>query len=84
MIFRDRDFGELKIFKLLFSFSDDHGFSLLHWAAKAGHTNIVDMLLVRGARINATNMGDDTALHLATSHGHRDIVLKVRYYLLIS
>ncbi|XP_052276982.1 integrin-linked protein kinase-like isoform X2 [Dreissena polymorpha] len=32
------------------------------------------MLIQRGARINATNMGDDTALHLACSHGHRDIV----------
>lgn len=36
------------------------------------------MLILRGARINATNMGDDTALHLAASHGHRDIVLMVR------
>ncbi|KRZ17426.1 Integrin-linked protein kinase, partial [Trichinella zimbabwensis] len=53
---------------------DDHGFSLLHWAAKGGHMNIVDMLLVRGARINATNIGDDTALHLASAHGHGDIV----------
>ena len=37
----------------------------------------MEMLLTRGARINATNMGDDTALHLAASHGHRDIVLMV-------
>ena len=36
------------------------------------------MLIQRGARINATNMGDDTALHLAASHGHRDIVLMVK------
>ena len=38
----------------------------------------MDMLIQRGARVNATNMGDDTALHLAASHGHRDIVLMVR------
>ncbi|GMR42810.1 hypothetical protein PMAYCL1PPCAC_13005 [Pristionchus mayeri] len=56
---------------------DDHAFSLLHWAAKAGHTIIVEMLLGRGARVNATNMGDDTALHLAASHGHRMIVVKL-------
>jgi len=56
---------------------DDHRFSLLHWAAREGRTNIVDMLIQRGARINATNMGDDTALHLAASHGHRDIVVMV-------
>lgn len=41
-------------------------------------SNFIEMLLVRGARINATNMGDDTALHLSAAHGHRDIVLKVR------
>ncbi len=35
------------------------------------------MLISRGARINATNMGDDTALHLAAAHGHRDIVMMV-------
>ncbi|XP_008196852.1 integrin-linked protein kinase isoform X2 [Tribolium castaneum] len=33
------------------------------------------MLLLRGARVNATNRGDDTPLHLAAAHGHREIVL---------
>jgi integrin-linked kinase len=42
-----------------------------------GQTNIVEMLINRGARINATNMGDDTALHLAAAHGHREIVIMV-------
>ena len=56
---------------------DDHGFSPLHWAAKRGHTKIVELLLQRGARVNATNRGDDTPLHLAAAHGHRDIVLMV-------
>jgi integrin-linked kinase len=54
--------------------SDDHGFSPLHWAAKEGHLNLVTLLIQRGARVNATNMGDDTPLHLATAHGHREIV----------
>nr|XP_042904985.1 integrin-linked protein kinase isoform X2 [Parasteatoda tepidariorum] len=53
---------------------DDHGFSPLHWAAKQGRANIVEMLIMRGSRINATNMGSDTALHLASAHGHKDIV----------
>lgn len=39
---------------------------------------MVDMLVMRGARINVMNRGDDTPLHLAASHGHRDIVQKVR------
>ena len=54
---------------------DDHGFSPLHWACKEGRLAIVEMLINRGARINATNMGDDTALHLSSAHGHRDVVL---------
>ncbi|KAK6626945.1 hypothetical protein RUM43_003224 [Polyplax serrata] len=53
---------------------DDHELSPLHWAAKEGHSKIVELLLQRGARVNATNRGDDTALHLASAHGHRDIV----------
>ena len=57
---------------------DDHRFSLLHWAAKDGHKTIVEMLLSRGVRVNATNMGDDTPLHLAAAHGHQEIVLNVR------
>lgn len=58
-------------------FRDDHGFSPLHWAAKEGHTKLVELLLSRGARVNATNRGDDTPLHLAAAHGHHDIVLMV-------
>lgn len=53
---------------------DDHGFSPLHWACKEGHLKVVDMLVKRGARINVTNMGDDTPLHLAAAHGHRTVV----------
>ena len=60
---------------LLFTFSDDHGFSPLHWAAKEGRLIIGEMLINKGARINSTNMGDDTALHLASAHGHRDVVM---------
>lgn len=39
-----------------------------------GHNKIVEMLLLRGARVSATNRGDDTPLHLAAAHGHREIV----------
>ncbi|XP_054162869.1 integrin-linked protein kinase homolog pat-4-like [Oppia nitens] len=53
---------------------DDHGFSPLHWSAFAGRVALVDLLITKGARINATNMGDDTALHLAGAHGHKDVV----------
>ncbi|KAL7982874.1 hypothetical protein Chor_013480 [Crotalus horridus] len=56
---------------------DDHGFSPLHWACREGRSSVVDMLVMRGARINVMNRGDDTPLHLAASHGHRDIVQKL-------
>ena len=46
------------IIMILCFYSDDHAFSLLHWASREGQLSIVDMLLVRGARVNATNMGD--------------------------
>ena len=54
--------------------SDDHGFSPLHWCCKEGHAKLAELLVGRGARINATNRGDDTPLHLAAAHGHKDIV----------
>lgn len=66
--------------KQSFNCRDDHGFSPLHWAAKEGHSKIVEMLLIRGARVTATNRGDDTPLHLAAAHGHRDILHMVQIF----
>ena len=34
---------------------DDHGFSLLHWASWDGRLSMVEMLLNRGAKVNAVN-----------------------------
>jgi len=39
--------------------------------------NLVELLLVKGARMDITNMGGDTPLHSAVSHGRKDIVAKV-------
>jgi integrin-linked kinase len=38
--------------------SDEHGFTLLHWASWHGSLPIVQLLLERGARINAINRGE--------------------------
>ena len=38
---------------------------------------IFEMLVARGARLNAKNHGGDTPLHLASAHGKRDVVQKV-------
>ena len=32
------------------------------------------VMIGRGARVNTTNMGDDTPLHLAAAHGHMEVV----------
>lgn len=65
---------------LLSIYRDDHGFSPLHWCCKEGHLKLAELLLSRGARINATNRGDDTPLHLASAHGHKEIVQLVKEF----
>lgn len=57
-----------------FNQCDDHGFSLLHWAAWEGRINICEMLLSRGAKVNCVNKGEDTPLHCAAQNNHVDVV----------
>ncbi|XP_028441669.1 ankyrin repeat domain-containing protein SOWAHC isoform X1 [Perca flavescens] len=45
----------------------------LHWAAKHGRQEAVDMMLRSGADVNVRSHGY-TALHLASIHGHQHIV----------
>ncbi|XP_024858212.1 ankyrin repeat domain-containing protein SOWAHC isoform X2 [Kryptolebias marmoratus] len=45
----------------------------LHWAAKHGRQDAVEMMLHSGADVNVRSHGY-TALHLASIHGHQDIV----------
>ncbi|XP_047453003.1 ankyrin repeat domain-containing protein SOWAHC isoform X2 [Mugil cephalus] len=44
----------------------------LHWAAKQGRQDVVDMMLRSGADVNVRS--GYTALHLASIHGHQDVV----------
>jgi len=52
---------------------DDHWFTPLHWAARAGHLAVVELLISRGARVSAKNRGDDTPLHNAAQCGHAEV-----------
>ena len=52
---------------------DDHWFTPLHWAARYGHKQVVELLIDRGARVSAKNRGDDTPLHNACQCGHLEI-----------
>lgn len=51
--------------------SDEHGFTLLHWACKHGRLSIVQSLIERGVRINAVNRGkrrmDGTIISIVSS-----------------
>uniref|UniRef100_A0AAX7V0B3 Ankyrin repeat domain-containing protein SOWAHC-like n=1 Tax=Astatotilapia calliptera TaxID=8154 RepID=A0AAX7V0B3_ASTCA len=46
----------------------------LHWAARHGREDAVDMMLHSGADVNVRSVSGYTALHLASIHGHQDVV----------
>jgi ankyrin repeat protein len=48
--------------------------SALHRAARAGHGQVVELLLAAGANANARDYGGSTPLHLAARGGHLDCV----------
>lgn len=51
-----------------------HEWTLLHMAASGGNPKMVDLLLSKGASVNATNRDGKTALHYAAGKGHLGIV----------
>lgn len=51
-----------------------HEWTLLHMAASGGNPKMVDLLLAKGASVNATNRDGKTALHYAAGKGHLGIV----------
>ncbi|KAG7166874.1 Ankyrin-1-like 3, partial [Homarus americanus] len=57
--------GNLQLVRLL---------TALHLAARAGHRNIVELLLARGAQVNVLDDHGRTPLHLAAEAGHTNIV----------
>lgn len=50
------------------------GFTALHWAAKQGRIETVDMMARSGADVNQRAHGGYTPLHLASLHGHTHII----------
>ncbi len=50
------------------------GYTPLDWAARAGHTAVVEYLIRRGAKVNAADNDGWTPLHLAARHGHLEVV----------
>lgn len=53
---------------------DEHGLTLLHWAADRGHLPIVEYLVAElGADVNCVDNEQQTPLHYAASCGYLDI-----------
>ena len=44
-------------------------------AADGGHTNVCQLLIDRGARVDTVTRGGSTAMHLAAAGGHRQAML---------
>jgi ankyrin repeat protein len=54
--------------------ADKDGRTALHWAALKGHTEIVKILLGKGAEVNFADKDSQTALNKAAYRGHTEIV----------
>ncbi len=59
---------------LIFDKADDDGFTPLMVAAQNGDINIIELLLIHGAEINAKNDKNHSALSLAIVNQHDDAV----------
>lgn len=64
----------------LVSRKDEFGRTALHFAAVAGHTNIVELLVGNGADINAKNNDGHTPLMLAREYEHRELTEWLRQH----
>ena len=49
---------------------DAHGWTALHMAARKGHVDMIEFLLLQGANIDAETEDHDTPLEIAALHGH--------------
>lgn len=51
-----------------------HGMTALHFAASAGHSDVVRTLVAAGANVNAADEHKSTALHWACANRHLDVI----------
>ena len=56
------------------SAADDYGMAPLHWAARAGSMQCAEILLDRGAPVNALNKGRRTPLQLAAEADQAEMI----------
>uniref|UniRef100_A0A0F7ZCG5 Ankyrin repeat domain-containing protein 27 n=2 Tax=Crotalus adamanteus TaxID=8729 RepID=A0A0F7ZCG5_CROAD len=59
---------------------DDQGFTPLHVAAIYGQASLIDLLVSKGAVVNATDYHGSTPLHLACQKGYQNVTLLLLHY----
>ncbi|XP_015270298.1 PREDICTED: ankyrin repeat domain-containing protein 27 [Gekko japonicus] len=59
---------------------DDRGFTPLHIAAICGQASLIDLLVSKGAVVNATDYHGSTPLHLACQKGYQNVTLLLLHY----
>ncbi|XP_034973132.2 ankyrin repeat domain-containing protein 27 isoform X3 [Zootoca vivipara] len=59
---------------------DDRGFTPLHIAAICGQASLIDLLVSKGAIVNATDYHGSTPLHLACQKGYQNVTLLLLHY----
>uniref|UniRef100_A0A8C3UJI3 Ankyrin repeat domain 27 n=1 Tax=Catharus ustulatus TaxID=91951 RepID=A0A8C3UJI3_CATUS len=68
--------GKLNDPSIITPFSrDDRGYTPLHIAAICGQTSLVDLLVAKGAIVNATDYHGSTPLHLACQKGYQNVTV---------
>ncbi|XP_075290079.1 ankyrin repeat domain-containing protein 27 isoform X6 [Opisthocomus hoazin] len=73
--------GKLNDPSIITPFSrDDRGYTPLHIAAICGQTSLVDLLVAKGATVNATDYHGSTPLHLACQKGYQNVTLLLLHY----
>jgi len=50
-----------------------NGWAALHFAAEEGHKEVAELLIAKGADMNANSDDDGTPLDRAVSEGHKEI-----------
>ncbi|KAM6937846.1 uncharacterized protein ankrd27 [Xenentodon cancila] len=73
--------GRLNDLSVVTPFSrDDRGYTPLHVAALCGQAQLIDLLVRKGAAVNATDYHALTPLHLACQRGYQGVSLLLLHY----
>lgn len=75
--------GQLPIFKYLLSAGadigiiDDQGDTVLHWASRGNHADLIRYIYEQTMEVNHVNRNGETPLHVGARYGHVEAVEKL-------